>query len=92
MAAPAPAILVEYASADPCHHHSYHGATPVQAVRAMAERLRIRPSHLGFTPDPLAGVLVLDRRDRVRLASIPTGLTVAQARAARDAATSGALR
>lgn len=87
-----PAILVEYAAAQPCTHQSYHGATPVQAIRAVAERLRLRPCHLGFVADPLDGVRVLDRRDRVRLASICAGLTVTAARAARDAATAGALR
>jgi hypothetical protein len=87
-----PAILVEYAAAQPCAHQSYHGATPVQAIRAVAERLRLRPCHLGFVADPLDGVRVLDRRDRVRLASICAGLTVEGARAARDAATAGALR
>jgi hypothetical protein len=80
-----PAVLVAYRAAQPCPHQAYYGATPVQAVRALAERLALPLERLGFRAGPLGEVDVFDRYDTTAptLAAIEHGLSVAETRSAR---------
>jgi hypothetical protein len=89
-----PVILVEFAAVQPCPHQAFYGATPVQAVREIAHRLRLRTDQLGFRAGAFGQPDIFNREDTSPgvLASIVEGLNIDETRTARRACRAGALR